>query len=123
MKKNWFWFVVLGLLMPLAQIVRVIIGFPPLTGEEVLSSLVFAPVGLVGAWVMFWFVNKAKSAEQKRAAVIGFVFFFPISFYMALASAMAFYWVVPLIFGIPLLVVGTAFGYWMGGKVSHQAKA
>lgn len=123
MKKNWFWIIILTLLMPLAQIIRVVVGFGPLTSDDILSSLVFAPVGLVGAWVMFWYIDKAQSASQKRATIIGFIFFFPISFYLALFSAMAFYWLGPLIFGIPSLVIGTAFGYWSGRTRVERSKS
>ena len=124
MKKNWGWMLVLTILMPLFYFLWVISDDTLFLAETMfLPGLIFAPVGFVGAWVMFWLLNKSKSTIQKRATVVAFTLFFPIAFFSSLFSTIAFYWLGPLIFGIIPLVAVTAIGYWIGGLLASLSKS
>jgi hypothetical protein len=119
MRKYLPWILLLTLLFPIINLLIYFLRFGAPGSNLFLESLVFAPIGLLGALVLFYFYDRADTRIQKNAIIVGFLLAFPFALLGGLMGGLLG---VPatILFGALPLIIGVLFGNWAGRMLAQS---
>lgn len=113
--------VCLALAWPAAQLAVFWLRFGHMPPGGPGESLVFLPMGVVGAVAAVWLWSRANSRRQRRYVAGGYLLAIPVAFFGALGGGLVLPWFLgPLVFGGVPLIVGSYAGFVMGGEGSRH---
>lgn len=82
-KVSLLWAIVVGLLTLLAQIVTFYARFGRWnTDSTFVDYLLFFVAGMLGGWILMYFLNRQASAAARRAVLIAFLLASPVALLM-----------------------------------------
>ena len=119
MRKYLPWILLLTLLFPIINLLIYFLRFGAPGSNLFLESLVFAPIGLLGALVLFYFHDRAESRIHKNSIIVGFLLACPFALLGGLMGGLLG---VPaaIQFGVLPLVIGVLLGNWAGGMLAQS---
>ncbi|MQC27107.1 MAG: hypothetical protein DWG76_06645 [Chloroflexi bacterium] len=115
---KWLWIVVIGFLWPLLFFIYggMRFGFDnPDTGFWQ-AFRDFGLLGLLSGWLLFWFMERAKTTKQRWGNLLGYVIFAPVGLVFALGGGLFLGFVGAAILGSTMLALGA----WLGGRVGAR---
>jgi hypothetical protein len=119
MKKRLLWMLFLTLLFPITNLVIYTVRFQAPDGRLYLESLVFAPIGLIGGLIFFYFYDKAHRRVQKNSIIAGFLLAMPLAALGGLMGGLLGL-VGTIVFGALPLAAGIVLGAWFGAMLAEE---
>ena len=113
-RVSYAWLIPAAILFPLLQIAIFYTRFSNVSKEAMMSSLIFIPIGVVGAGLLIFLLNKEISEKRKRFTIIGFIIAVPVSIGCSLFSGLLLAGIGTIIAGVLPLIIGTYMGYYLG---------
>ena len=119
MRKRLPWILFLALLFPIINLIVYTVRFHIPDSRLYLESLVFAPIGLIGGLIFFYFYDKSHSPVQKKAIIAGFLLAMPLAVLGGLIGGLLGIAGAIIIGALPL-AMGVLLGNYFGGMLAEE---
>ena len=121
MKLPYWSAIPLGLLCPILQLVIFYARFGGLELSILSESVIFLPLGVLSMLALIVLFNRARSRLHQGAIVGGYLLGVPFAVVGAMGGGLVMEpFLGTLVFGLPLLLVGLALGYILGGRFTDK---
>ena len=112
---KWVWIILLGLAWPLLLYIYggLRFGFGNPDATYLIALRDFGPLGLLSGLVLFFLLDRAKSAGQRRGQIAGYILFIPVGFLLGFAGG----FLLTAWGGAVLGSLALGLGAWLGGLV------
>ena len=111
-KTPYVWSILSLLIFPALQNLIYFMRFHALPLNILLDSMVFAPIGIISALLVFYLLKQDDSAKVKKGIFVGFIISVPISLLVSiLGGLIAPPFVAATLFGSLTMIIGILIGY------------